>query len=74
MVDNAGVGRSGDVSACTVEDMAEHVWESLDAIGLPKIDLLGFSLGGDVAQHLLTTDLSWWTPDSYPHGCASNWP
>jgi pimeloyl-ACP methyl ester carboxylesterase len=52
MVDNAGVGRSGGVSVCTVEDMAEHVWESLDAIGLPKIDLLGISLGADVAQQL----------------------
>jgi pimeloyl-ACP methyl ester carboxylesterase len=52
MVVNAGVRRSGGVSACTVEDMAEHVWESLDAIGLPTIDLLGISLGADVAQQL----------------------
>lgn len=52
VMDNAGVGLSGGVPACTVEDMAQHVCAFVDAIGLSKIDLLGFSLGGYVAQQV----------------------
>lgn len=52
VIDNAGVGLSGGMAACTVEEMAQHVCAFVDAIGLSKIDLLGFSLGGYVAQQI----------------------
>ena len=50
--DNAGVGfSSGDVPD-TVAAMAQHALDFLDALGLTQVDLLGFSLGGYIAQHL----------------------
>src|SRR5690349_3519164 len=50
LFDNAGVGRSsGDVPQ-TVADMAQHVFAFLDGLGLSTCDVLGFSLGGMIAQ------------------------
>jgi pimeloyl-ACP methyl ester carboxylesterase len=50
--DNAGVGfSSGDVPD-TVAAMAQDALAFLDAFGLTRVDLLGFSLGGYIAQHL----------------------
>jgi pimeloyl-ACP methyl ester carboxylesterase len=50
--DNAGVGfSSGDVPD-TVAAMAQDALDFLDALGLTRVDLLGFSLGGYIAQHL----------------------
>lgn len=34
----------------TVEDMAEDVVEALDALGIERADVIGFSLGGMIAQ------------------------
>jgi len=52
LFDNAGVGRSsGDVPQ-TVADMAQHVFVFLDGLGLSTCDVLGFSLGGMIAQQM----------------------
>jgi pimeloyl-ACP methyl ester carboxylesterase len=52
LLDNAGVGGSiGDVPL-TVEGMAAHAVAFLDALRVTRCDVLGFSLGGMVAQQL----------------------
>jgi pimeloyl-ACP methyl ester carboxylesterase len=49
--DNAGVGRSsGSEVPDNVAAMAEVAVALIDALGLDKVDLLGWSLGGYVAQ------------------------
>jgi pimeloyl-ACP methyl ester carboxylesterase len=53
--DNRGVGRSGGVTPDSVAAMAEDASAFLDAKGLKQVDLLGFSLGGFVAQRLAVT-------------------
>jgi len=50
LVDNAGIGGSTGTSPSTIEEMAERIIEFADAIALPHFDLLGFSMGGMVAQ------------------------
>jgi alpha-beta hydrolase superfamily lysophospholipase len=50
--DNAGVGFSSGEVPDTVAKMAQHALDFLDALGLRQADLLGFSLGGYLAQHL----------------------
>jgi len=50
--DNAGIGASeGDVPE-TLDGMAEVVVAFIDALELDSVDLLGWSLGGFVAQHV----------------------
>jgi len=53
--DNRGVGRSGGVTPDTVAEMARDTAAFLDAKGLKQVDLLGYSLGGFVAQLLAVT-------------------
>ncbi len=48
--DNRGVGRSGGSTPKTVEEMARDAVTFIGALGFRKVDLLGFSLGGFVAQ------------------------
>jgi pimeloyl-ACP methyl ester carboxylesterase len=48
--DNRGVGRSGGTTPDNVEAMAEDAVAFLEALGLGTVDLVGFSLGGMVAQ------------------------
>jgi pimeloyl-ACP methyl ester carboxylesterase len=55
--DNTGVSRSSGSTPATVEEMANHAVGFIGALGLTQIDLLGFSLGGFVAQ-LITADNS----------------
>src|SRR2546428_13218654 len=50
--DNAGVGFSNGEVPDTVAEMAQDALDLLDALGLSQVDLLGFSLGGYIAQHL----------------------
>lgn len=50
LFDNAGVGSSGGQTPATVREMALDAVAFLDALGLQQVDLLGFSLGGFVAQ------------------------
>ena len=52
LFDNAGVGRStGDVPA-TIAGMTEHAMAFLDGLGIDSCDVLGFSLGGMIAQQM----------------------
>lgn len=48
--DNRGLGRSGGTTPDNVEAMADDAVAFLGALGLSTVDLLGFSLGGMVAQ------------------------
>ncbi|WP_406320173.1 alpha/beta fold hydrolase [Streptomyces sp. NBC_01637] len=50
LVDLRGVGRSGGTTPDTFEAMADDAVAFLDALGLDAVDLLGYSLGGIVAQ------------------------
>jgi len=52
VVDNRGVGGSTGAVPDNVEDMARDVLSFMDALGLGPVDLLGFSLGGYVAQEV----------------------
>ncbi|MBA4025737.1 MAG: alpha/beta hydrolase [Gordonia sp.] len=48
--DNRGVGGSGSKVPTTIDDMATDAIAFIRALGLNKVDLFGFSLGGAVAQ------------------------
>ena len=52
LFDNAGVGRSTGKVPTTVAGMAMHALDFLDALCLINCDVLGFSLGGMVAQQM----------------------
>src|SRR5712664_3887285 len=52
LFDNAGIGRStGDVPE-TIAGMTEHSMAFLDGLGIQTCDVLGFSLGGVIAQQM----------------------
>ena len=51
--DNCGVGKSGGSTPSSVKDMARDAAAFIRALGLSKVDLLGFSLGGFVAQAMM---------------------
>src|SRR3984957_10875741 len=55
LVDYAGVSSSTGLPAHTVAETARQVIAFADAIGLTRTDLLGFSLGGFVAQDVALT-------------------
>jgi pimeloyl-ACP methyl ester carboxylesterase len=50
--DNVGVGATSGATPSTVEAMAHDAIAFVDAIGLERIDLLGFSIGSFVAQEI----------------------
>jgi pimeloyl-ACP methyl ester carboxylesterase len=52
LLDNRGVGASTGVVPDNVDDMARDALRFVDALGLEQVDLLGFSLGGMVAQEM----------------------
>ncbi|MEU6420045.1 alpha/beta fold hydrolase [Streptomyces spiralis] len=52
LFDNAGVGRSEGRTPGTITEMADAAATFIAAVGDPPVDLLGFSLGGYVAQRL----------------------
>jgi pimeloyl-ACP methyl ester carboxylesterase len=52
LFDNAGIGRSSGEVPETVAAMAKHVITFLDGLRLAKCDVLGFSLGGMIAQQM----------------------
>jgi pimeloyl-ACP methyl ester carboxylesterase len=53
LVDNRGVGLSTGTTPHTVKGLARDVLDFVDALGLTKIDLFGFSSGGFVAQEIV---------------------
>ena len=52
LFDNAGVASSSGETPDTIEAMGDHAAAFIEAIGLSRIDVLGFSIGGCVAQAL----------------------
>jgi pimeloyl-ACP methyl ester carboxylesterase len=50
--DNAGVGRSTGQTPDNIEAMAKDAVAFINLLSLPEVDLLGFSLGGCVAQQI----------------------
>ncbi len=53
LFENAGLGRSSGAVPGTIAGMARHALVFLDALGLSTCDVLGFSLGGMVAQQMV---------------------
>jgi pimeloyl-ACP methyl ester carboxylesterase len=52
LFNNAGISSSGGETPNTIGEMARDAGVFIDALALEQIDLLGFSLGGFVAQQL----------------------
>lgn len=52
LFENAGVGRSSGTVPKTIAGMTAHALAFLDGLGLKTCDVLGFSLGGMVAQQM----------------------
>ena len=52
LFENAGLGRSSGKVPETIGEMATHALSFLDGLGLKTCDVLGFSLGGMVAQQM----------------------
>lgn len=48
--DNRGVGASGGLVPSSIEEMGRDAIAFIKALGFKQVDLLGFSLGGGVAQ------------------------
>jgi pimeloyl-ACP methyl ester carboxylesterase len=48
LFDNAGIGLSTGAAPSSVKGMAEHAANFIAALGLSRVDVLGFSLGGYV--------------------------
>jgi pimeloyl-ACP methyl ester carboxylesterase len=51
--DYRGIGASGGTAPVTVDAMARDAIALIHALGFEKVDLLGFSLGGFVAQDIV---------------------
>ncbi|GKT21502.1 alpha/beta hydrolase [Acidovorax sp. SUPP3334] len=49
-IDYRGIGASGGTAPVSIDAMAQDVIALVQALGLKKLDLFGFSLGGFVAQ------------------------
>ena len=52
LFDNTGIGRSTGTVPPTIEEMATHALAFLDGLGVTTCDVLGFSLGGMIAQQI----------------------
>jgi len=52
LFDNRGVGSSEGETPATVAQMADDAYDFIKALALKKVYLLGFSLGGFIAQNL----------------------
>jgi len=52
LFESAGLGRSTGKVPNTIPDMARHALAFLEALGLSQVDLLGYSLGGMIAQQI----------------------
>src|SRR5436190_16700545 len=48
--DNRGVGASSGSTPTTIEEMARDAVAFIRALGLDRVDLFGFSMGGMIAQ------------------------
>lgn len=53
--DNKGVGASSGKTPATIGEMAQDAASFIKTLGYSKVDILGFSMGGFVAQELIET-------------------
>lgn len=53
LFDNKGVGETNGETPTTITEMAQDASAFIKALGLEKVDILGFSIGGMVAQELV---------------------
>jgi pimeloyl-ACP methyl ester carboxylesterase len=53
LFESAGLGRSTGEVPASIPGMAAHALAFLDALGLTQVDILGYSLGGMVAQEIV---------------------
>lgn len=51
--DNRGVGASSGAPATSMEEMARDAISFMKAMGLDRVDLFGFSMGGMIAQEIV---------------------
>jgi len=54
--DNKGVGGSSGKTPTTIAEMAHDATSFINALGYPKVNLLGFSMGGFIAQQIVETE------------------
>ncbi len=52
LFDNQGVGASGGETPATIEGMAQDAISFIRALGFKKVNVLGFSMGGFIAQQI----------------------
>jgi pimeloyl-ACP methyl ester carboxylesterase len=52
LFDNAGVGASGGTTPAAVQEMSDDCFSFCSALGLKAVEILGFSLGGMIAQQM----------------------
>src|SRR6202140_4130187 len=52
LFNNAGVSSSSGEVPTSIEEMALHAAAFIDSLGIKKLDALGFSMGGLIAQQL----------------------
>ena len=57
--DNKGVGTSTGKTPNTISGMAEDAISFIKSLGYSKVDLLGFSMGGFIAQQIVETEPQW---------------
>jgi pimeloyl-ACP methyl ester carboxylesterase len=50
LFNNAGISSSSGEVPTSIEEMAQHAAAFTDALGIKKLDALGFSMGGFIAQ------------------------
>jgi len=55
-IDSAGIGNSGGATPDNVRAMAEIAMKIIGALGIDKCDILGYSLGGFIAQTIATSN------------------
>ena len=65
LFDNAGVGASGGETPHSVVEMTQHCVDFCGALDLREIDVVGFSLGGMIAQHLPNAQLIVYSDSSH---------
>lgn len=51
--DNRGIGASSGAPATSIEEMAKDAITFIKAMGLDQVDLVGFSMGGMIAQEIV---------------------
>jgi pimeloyl-ACP methyl ester carboxylesterase len=52
LFENAGIGGSAGTVPTTIDGMTDHAVRFIDALGLARVHVLGFSLGGFLAQDM----------------------